>query len=45
LWEPGSSLTTGEENPISSFLPKVSGANVPWTECKSYLSYSLKSSN
>jgi hypothetical protein len=31
--------------PLSAFLPKVSGANVRWTERKSYLSYSLKSSN
>ena len=31
--------------PVSAFLPKVSCANVHWTECKSYLSYSLKSSN
>ncbi len=31
--------------PLSAFLPKVSCANVRWTECKSYLSYSLKSSN
>ncbi len=31
--------------PLSAFLLKVFGANVCWTECKSYLSYSLKSSN
>ncbi len=31
--------------PFSTFLPKVSCANVRWTECESYLSYSLKSSN
>ncbi len=31
--------------PLSAFLPKVSGANVHWTERKSYLSYSLKSLN
>jgi hypothetical protein len=31
--------------PLSAFLPKVSGANVHWTARKSYLSYSLKSSN
>jgi hypothetical protein len=30
--------------PLSAFLPKVSGANVHWTERESYLSYSLKSS-
>jgi hypothetical protein len=32
-------------SPLSAFLPKVSGANVNWTERESYLSYSLKSSN
>jgi hypothetical protein len=31
--------------PVSAFLPKVSCANVRWTECESYLSYSLKSLN
>jgi hypothetical protein len=31
--------------PCSAFLPKVSCANVHWTEPKSYLSYSLKSLN
>jgi hypothetical protein len=31
--------------PLSAFLPKVSGANVRWTERESYLSYSLKSLN
>ncbi len=31
--------------PLSVFLPKVSGSNIHWTGCKSYLSYSLKSSN
>ncbi len=31
--------------PLSPFLPKVSGANVCWTERESYLFYSLKSSN
>ncbi len=40
-WEPCSSLTTGEFSTFCLLL-KVSGANVRWTECKSYLSYSLK---
>jgi hypothetical protein len=31
--------------PLSAFLPKVSGANIHWTERESYLSYSLKSLN
>jgi hypothetical protein len=31
--------------PLSAFLPKVSCANVHWTEHESYLSYSLKSLN
>ena len=31
--------------PLSAFLPKVSGANVRWSEYESYLSYSLKSLN
>jgi hypothetical protein len=44
LWEPGSSITTSEFSPFH-LLPKVSGANVRWTERESYLSYSLKSLN
>jgi hypothetical protein len=43
-WEPGSSITTGEFSPFH-LLPKVSGANVRWTEHELYLSYSLKSLN
>jgi hypothetical protein len=31
--------------PLFAFLPKVSGANVHWTERESYLSYSLKTLN
>ncbi len=31
--------------PLSAYLPKVSGANLHWSERKSYLSSSLKSSN
>jgi hypothetical protein len=38
-WEPGSSLTTGEFF-LFHLLPKVSAANVHWTEHDSYLSYS-----
>jgi hypothetical protein len=44
LWESGSSFTTGEFSPFR-LSPKVSGANVRCTECKSYLSYSLESLN
>ncbi len=40
-WELGSSLTTGEFS-LFRLLPKVSGANVHWTEHNSYLSYSQK---
>ena len=36
-WKPGSRLTTGEFSPFR-LLPKVSGANVHWTEHNSYLS-------
>jgi hypothetical protein len=43
-WEPGSSFTTGESY-LFPLLLKVSGANIHWTKHKSYLSYSLKSSN
>ncbi len=43
-WEPGSSLTTGEFS-LFHLLLKVSGANVCWTDYKSYLSFSQKSSN
>jgi hypothetical protein len=43
-WEPGSSLTTGEFS-LFHLLPKVSDANVCWTEHHSYLSFSQKSSN
>ncbi len=39
LWEPGSSLTTGEFS-LFRLLLKVSAANVHWTENDSYLSYS-----
>jgi hypothetical protein len=39
LWEPGSSLTTGESF-LFCLLPKVSCANVHWTEHSSYLCYS-----
>ncbi len=39
LWEPGSSLTTGEFS-LFRLLPKVSAANVCWTEHDSYLSCS-----
>ena len=39
LWEPGSILTTGEFS-LFCFLPKVSAANIHWTEHNSYLSYS-----
>jgi hypothetical protein len=42
LWEPGCSLTTGKYF-FFRLLPKVSGANVHWTEHNSYLSFSLKS--
>ncbi len=38
-WEPGSQLTTSDFSPFR-LLPKVSGANVRWTECKSYFSCS-----
>jgi hypothetical protein len=44
LWEPGSSLTTSEFS-LFRLLPKVSGANVHWTEHNSYLSFSQKSSD
>ncbi len=44
LREPGSRLTTCDLFPFR-LSPKVWGANVRWTECKSYLSYSLKSLN
>jgi hypothetical protein len=44
LWEPGSSLTIGEFS-LFRLLPKVSGANVRWTEHDSYLSFSQKSLN
>jgi hypothetical protein len=37
-WEPGSSLTTGKFS-LFPLLPKVSAANVHWTEHNSYLSY------
>ncbi len=37
LWEPGSSLTTGEFSRFRLF-PKVSAANIQWTEHDSYLS-------
>ncbi len=43
-WEPGSSLTTGKFS-LFCLLPKVSGANVCWTEHDSYLSFSQKSSD
>ncbi len=38
-WEPGSSLTTSEFS-LFHLLPKVSAANVHWTEHDSYLYYS-----
>jgi hypothetical protein len=41
LWEPGSSLTTGEFS-LFRLLPKVSGANVRWTEHKSFLFFHSK---
>jgi hypothetical protein len=41
-WEPGSSLTTGESS-LFRLSPKVSGANVRWTEHESYLYFSQKS--
>jgi hypothetical protein len=44
LWEPGSSLTTGDFS-LFHLLPKVSAVNVHWTEHNSYLSFSQKSSN
>jgi hypothetical protein len=40
----GSSLTTGEL-PLFRLLPKVSGANIHWTEHISYLSFSQNSLN
>ena len=42
LWEPGSSLTTGEFS-LFRLLRKVSAVNVCWTEHDSYLSFSQKS--
>jgi hypothetical protein len=43
-WEPGSSLNTCEFS-LFCLLPKVSAANVHWTEHDSYLSFSQKSLN
>jgi hypothetical protein len=42
LWEPSSSLTTGEFS-LFRLLLKVSAVNVCWTEQDSYLSSSQKS--
>jgi hypothetical protein len=38
LWEPGSSLTTGELS-LFRHLPKVSAVNVHWTEHDTFLSH------